>query len=682
MDLRGTDKTGVRRRVVAALVALGVVVSLTATPSNGSDTNEWFKAGVPHSYTFADPSLAAFGPMTWAYATNTGGTDLPAMWSADNTRYTARTEGLGADALVDDPGGYGNDAFPNVPWGINNDNCNAALPGCDPKEMWAPSVGFVGSHWVSYHAVRVQPVSSGLPFGRFCIYVATSSSPLGPFRSASSSPIVCPSASTDPAGAVDPDVFVDEETGKAYLTWMNQGNMFGRLQRIYSRQLNSTGTGFASGSTSRQLLINNAGSWEGTTIENPSMTYVNGAYVLLYSGNKWDSTNYATGYAVCSGPNGPCTRPSAYPLMATGSGMWGPGGADGMVDQRGRFIAMYHAWNRANLSGARRVPHTAELKVTGTGLDARVSVTRHDIDGGAGADSLWSYRAGLSVVKTPKSITGTYIPAAGDFNGDSFEDIYWYGTWDRADARWNGTATTGTFTSATGAQAGSLLPVPGDFNGDGRDDLYWYQPGGDPKVATQSLSGGNYEPNARRDQFWTAQPNGSFAVTNFAFDAAAIPLPGDFDGDGDTDIIWFAPGSAPDTLWRFTNGVPVASSLNIVGNYRPVVGDFDGNGTDDLFWYGPGAKADYIWWYSPGGAYTSVPTTVTKKDYRPFSADVDADGADELFWYTPGGGPDYIWPRTNRNGTHSSANVSVSAVATPVVGDYDHNGFDDILWYS
>ena len=29
-------------------------------------------------------------------------------------------------------------------------------------------------------------------------------------RAASSSPIVCPSASTDPAGAVDPDVFVDE----------------------------------------------------------------------------------------------------------------------------------------------------------------------------------------------------------------------------------------------------------------------------------------------------------------------------------------------------------------------------------------------------------------------------------------------------------------------------------------
>ena len=134
--------------------------------------------------------------MTWAYATNTGGADLPAMWSADNVRYTARTEGVGADAYVDDAYGYGNDAFPNVPWGIDNDACNAAESGCDPKEMWAPSVGFVGNHWVSYHAVRVQRASGSLPFGRFCIYVATSASPLGPFRAASSSPIVCPSAIT------------------------------------------------------------------------------------------------------------------------------------------------------------------------------------------------------------------------------------------------------------------------------------------------------------------------------------------------------------------------------------------------------------------------------------------------------------------------------------------------------
>jgi hypothetical protein len=676
-------RIGTLRRAAIVTIAAGLVVGLAAAPSGGTDTEEWFKPGVPHSYTFADPSLAAFGPMTWAYATNTGGSDLPAMWSADNARYTARTEGVGADAYVDDAYGYGNDAFPNVPWGIDNDACNAAESGCDPKEMWAPSVGFVGNHWVSYHAVRVQRAGGSLPFGRFCIYVATSASPLGPFRAASSSPIVCPSATTDPAGAVDPDVFVDEETGKAYLLWMNQGNGNGRLQRFYSRQLNSAGTGFASGSTARELLVNVPGSWEATTIENPSLTYINGAFVLLYSGNDWNSPNYATGYAVCSGPSGPCRRPSSSPLMRSVSGAWGPGGADGLADQRGRFIAMYHAWNRSSVSGARRVPHTAELRVTGTGLDARVSVIRRDIAGGAGGDSLWSYRAGLAYTRTAASVGGTYVPAAGDFNGDSFDDVYWYGTWDGGDARWNGTATPGSFTSVAASQAGSFVPVPGDFNGDGRDDIFWYQPGGDPKVANQNQVGTtNWEPNARPDQLWLGQANGSFSVSNLAVNGASIPLAGDFDGDGDTDIIWFAPGSAPDNLWRFSNGTPVSTPLSIVGSYRPVVGDFDGNGTDDLFWYGPGAKADYIWWYGAGATYTSVPTTVTKKDYRPFAADVDGDGADELFWYTPGTGPDYLWTAISRAGAPTSRSVAADGVATPVVGDYDHNGFDDILWYS
>ena len=163
--------------------------------------------------------------------------------------------------------------------------------------------------------------------------------------------------------------------------------------------------------------------------------------------------------------------------MKSVTGIWGPGGADGLADQRGRFIAMYHSWNNANPAAGRRVPHTAELKVTGTGLNARVSVIRRDLDAGAGGDALWSYKAGLAYTRTSKSIGGTYVPAPGDFDGDGYDDVYWYGSWDKADAMWTGTQTTGTFGSASVSQAGSFVPIAGDFNGDGRSDLYWYQPG-------------------------------------------------------------------------------------------------------------------------------------------------------------------------------------------------------------
>lgn len=670
-------------RTASAIVLVASLIALAAAPSaQATTTTEWFKPGVPHSYSFADPNVLAFGPMNWAYATNTGGADLPAMWSTDATTYTARVEAEGSAAYRDDAYGYDNDAFPGVTWGIVNDSCDASQSGCDPREMWAPTVAFIGTRWVSFHAVRVTRAGGSLPYGRFCIFAGTSSSPMGPFTQASANPIVCPSPTTDPAGAVDPDVFVDEETGKAYLLWTSQGNANGNLQKIWSRQLNSVGTGFASGSTARQLIVNNAGSWEGTTIENPTMFATNGAYVLLYSGNQWSSTNYATGYAVCSGPSGPCNRPSSSPLMRSATGNWGPGGADGLVDQRGRVLAMYHAWNSSNPAAGRRTPHTAELTVTGTGLNARVSVLRRDIAGGAGGDSLWSYGPSFSVARTALSVGGTYTPAVGDFEGDGYDDIYWYGTWSATDARWKGGAS-GAFSSVAASQAGSFVPVPGDFDGNGRGDLFWYSPGVDPKVADSSQSGGNYEPNAEPDQLWLGRADGGFDRTDLGVTSASIPLPGDFDGDGDTDIIWFQPGDGPDVLWRFSGGRPVSSSLRIVGNYRPIVGDFDGNGSDDLFWYGPGAKADYIWWFDAGATYRSVPTKVTKKDYRPFAGDFDADGADELFWYTPGAGPDYLWAAITETGAPTDGpRPSAGGTAIPVVGDFDGDRYDDIVWYS
>ena len=198
--------------------------------------------------------------------------------------------------------------------------------GCDPKEMWAPSVGFVGNRWVSFHAVRVQPISSSLPFGRFCIYTRRRraarwgrSRRHGPAPSCARPPR--PGRRRRPRG-----LFVDEETGRGLPDLAGAGEPERTAQRFYSRQLNSTGTGFTSGSTARELLVNKAGTWESTVIENPSMTYINGAYVLLYSGNAYPTTSYTTGYAVCSGPTGPCSRPSSSPLLKSVSGIWGPGG--------------------------------------------------------------------------------------------------------------------------------------------------------------------------------------------------------------------------------------------------------------------------------------------------------------------------------------------------------------------
>lgn len=669
-----------RRRIAVLTVALGLLIALIGpAPAATAEVGPWFKPGTRFSALFPDPSLTRFGPMLWAYSTNQGGVDLPAMWSADETTFTARVEYDGDDASRDGDIGYFNDAFPSVPWGVVTDPCDPATPPCDPKELWAPSVGLVGTRWMGYHAVQVAPRGQYTSYGRFCIYVSTSASPMGPFTSASSTPIACPSPTTDPGGAIDPDVFSDESSGQSYLTWKTEGGP-GTSTTIHVAQLNSAGTGFVSATA--HLLSATGTGWEGNIIENPSMVKYQGRWYLLYSANEFLSTNYAVGYATCSGPLGPCTRGSNNPILSSGNGRYGPGGADAIVDERGHLVAAYAAYNAHNGTlgvGLRRM-YMAQLTAT----NGRLSVARGLVDIGAERDVLWDFRAGLAHGSTDTSvaISGTYTPAVDDFRGDGRDDIFWYGAWDRTDAVWSGTASPGAFSKQslpTGGQHGAFVPVPGDFNGDGRGDVFWYQPGGNPIVAGTCC---NYEPHARNDELWFGRADGTFAVQARSKTGAAIPLPGDFDGNGIDDILWYAPGGEADSLWLFTSsGTPLVRSISVHGTYRPIVGDYNGDGRSDIFWYGPGASSDVLWTFGAGATHTSTAMRVNGESYRPFSGNFDSDAPDEIFWYAPGTTRDTMWMSINSNGTFTYAGINVEGNYTPVTGDYDGNGYTDVLWY-
>lgn len=554
-----------------------------------------------------------------------------------------------------------------------------APPGCDPKEVWASSVAFLGGRWVGFHAVKVSRQASFSSYGRFAIYVSTASNPMGPFRPASSAPIITTSTTSDPAGAIDPDVYVEPSTGRAFLQWKTEGNLAGNYPAIWSRELDTSGVRFRSGSVPRKLITVSQ-AWESSVVENPSLVKVEGRYVLLYSGNDYRSTRYAQGYAVCQGPLGPCTKSGHNPILTGAPGAYGAGAGDGLIDERGRFLVSYNAWTGADGSAltGRRVLHVAEL-YPGPG---NISVLRRDIAAGAGPDPMWTFRADGSFDQTAPRVTGSYVPAAGDFDGDGHSDIAWYGAWDRPDTIFGGTRSQGGFAPRALDQRGSFVPVPGDFNADGLDDIFWYQPGGDPIVADPSRSGSNYEPNARPDQVWLARPGGGWAVANRSLVGAAQPLAGDFDGDGDTDILWYRPGAEADVLWRFANGTPTAVTLSIYGNYRPVAGDFDGDGVDDILWHAPGAALDPVWWFDRIAGHSASTLNITGDSFRPFAANVDGDRADEIFFYAPGAAPDTLWTSLDRAGRVGARVLPVGGRYQPVVGDFDANGVDDIFWYS
>lgn len=137
------------------------------------------------------------------------------------------------------------------------------------------------------------------------------------------------------------------------------------------------------------------------------------------------------------------------------------------------------------------------------------------------------------------------------------------------------------FTESNHAELDSWLkgggtPLVGDFNGDGNGDVFLYRPGAGKELLL--FGQGN------RGSAWFSDSNANIQVSG-----QYTPLVGDFNANGSTDILWYGPGSAPDTLWSFNkqSSTFVVTKPAINGNYKPFVGDFtsnDGQGTDDIFW--------------------------------------------------------------------------------------------------
>ncbi len=253
------------------------------------------------------------------------------MSSSDLVHWTARPTYSGAPWGVADP--FFNDALPRpATWGVDR-----PVGGRLTKELWAPGAARIGERWVVFHAVRVA-----LDRDRFCLTVATSDSPLGPFVDTTSGPLVC-DVQGDPNGSIDPQPFVDDD-GTPWLVWKSEGVPGAQPTRIWAQRLDPSGTAFAPGSAPTALAETSA-AWERDVIENPALVRWNGRLLLFYSAGNWQSADYAIGYAICASPAGPCTKHTeAGPLLASSGARLGPGGPAPFVDASGRLLLAYHYW--------------------------------------------------------------------------------------------------------------------------------------------------------------------------------------------------------------------------------------------------------------------------------------------------------------------------------------------------
>ena len=329
----------------------------------------WFEPNSVWNGDFGDPTVVRVGGTYYAYASPVGGRVLPVLTSTDlstwkvHPRYAPPSPRPGergyTDAAIPEEirrwsGGNqwaaydNNDALVRRPgWGVT------APDSWVDRNYWAPGVLQIGSTWFAYSPVMERP-------GRFCLTVASATSPLGPFRDISGAgPIQCEDIAVDPGGSIDPFGYHDDATGRNYLMWKSSGKVDHHASSIKAVELG--GNGLPLPSAPVKLLETDSGSpWEGFTIENPSMVTFGGTLYLFYSANLSDPldtighSTYASGYAICrNGPLAPCERAaSKVPLLSTNGTAQGPGGSSAFVAADGSLRMAYATfWLGENIGG-------------------------------------------------------------------------------------------------------------------------------------------------------------------------------------------------------------------------------------------------------------------------------------------------------------------------------------------
>jgi beta-xylosidase len=296
------------RRRTALLGAAALATAAMLLPAMpASATARVLSTAPSYAGDFPDPFVLSVGSTYWAYSTGSAGRNLQVMSSPDLRTWSAPV-----------------DPLPILPaW---------AQSGF----TWAPGVLRRGALYVMYYTVR--QTSSG----RQCLSVATSVLPGGPFLDVSSGPLVC---QLDHGGSIDPNPYV-APNGTAYLLWKSDDNANGQPTNLWGAVLRPGGLTLAS--PPRLLLSEQPSSWQAPVIEGPAMVASGGKYFLFYGANNWNSADAAIGYAICTGPLGPCVDASVdAPWLGSHGEAVGPSGPAVFVDHTGTTRLAYHAWTGA-----------------------------------------------------------------------------------------------------------------------------------------------------------------------------------------------------------------------------------------------------------------------------------------------------------------------------------------------
>ncbi len=233
----------------------------------------------------------------------------------------------------------------------------------------------------------------------------------------------------------------------------------------------------------------------------------------------------------------------------------------------------------------------------------------------------------------------TDIPISGDFDGDGITDI---GVRRAANQTWYIINSSGVDYISGNADGVTRyvfgrnindIPVPADYDGDGRTDIAVRRP------STQYW----YILNSSGEDTLTGHSDG---ITRkiFGRQAADIPVPADYDGDGKADIAvrrpashyWYILNSSGIDNVTFNQDGITRKRFGLDQNDIPVPADYDGDGKADIAVRRPDTFTWYILNSSGADELSGMSDGISRYKFGlnrtdiPVPADYDGDGKADL----------------------------------------------------
>lgn len=272
----------------------------------------------------------------------------------------------------------------------------------------------------------------------------------------------------------------------------------------------------------------------------------------------------------------------------------------------------------------------------------------------------WDYR--------PVTISGNYQMLRGQFAGDAATDLLFYGPGSAPDSLWIGkTGVKGTngFTKVPLSINGTYVPVVGDFSGDDYDDILFYGRGSAPDSLWTSVD------TSARFSSKSVKISGTNYQPKVLLDYRAV-------GAKD-DVLFLGPGNVADYLWHFNESVGTSGyvapgtwtsrNLKVNGSYQLVIGDYNGDYLDDVVLYQPGTKADYKWISSPSGAFTQTNLSINGTYQAVTVRRQDRDG---IYFWASGRTNEVYW--TSNGSSFTSRKTGQYPSLTGVAQTYGGSG--------